>query len=130
MGRDFREKGVNMTEKKWKETIRSNCIEVGTYKPAFNTVIDSLAAVLAQRDKTWKEFKKSGGKSVVEHTNKYGAVNLIKNPRLVMWDHLNQSALAYCRDLGLSPAGLKKLHEKALQQPKKNPLAEALKGLG
>lgn len=119
-----------MTEKKWKETIRSKCEEVGTYKPAFDPAIESLASILAQRDKTRTEFKKSGGKSVMEHTNKHGDTNLVKNPLLVLWDDLNKSALAYWRDLGLTPAGLKKLHEKALQQPKKNPLAEALKNIG
>lgn len=119
-----------MTEKKWRETITDKCKEVGTYKPAFDPVIASLASILAQRDKTKKEFKDSGGKSVLEYTNKNGSTNLVKNPLLVLWDDLNKSALAYWRDLGLTPAGLKKLNEKALQKPKGSALADALKGLG
>ena len=55
---------------------------------------------------------------------------MVKNPLLVLWDDLNKSALAYWRDLGLTPAGLKKLNEKAMQTPKKNALNEALKKLG
>ncbi len=119
-----------MTEKKWKETITAKCKDVGTYKDAFDPVIESLASILAQRDKTKAEFKKSGGKSVMCHTNKAGAENVVKNPLLVLWDDLNKSALAYWRDLGLTPAGLKKLNEKAMQAPKKNALNEALKKLG
>lgn len=119
-----------MTEKKWKETIKAKCLEVGTYKPAFDPVIESLASILAQRDKTKKEFKDSGGKSVISFTNKSGAANMVKNPLLTLWDDLNKSALAYWRDLGLTPAGLKKLNDKALQKPKQSALAKALKDLG
>lgn len=54
---------------------------------------------------------------------------MAKNPLLVMWDDLNKSALAYWRDLGLTPAGLKKIDEMSLKS-KKNPLVEALKELG
>lgn len=118
-----------MTEKKWKETIKAKCIEVGTYKPAFDPVIESLASILAQRDKTKKEFKDSGGKSVIRYTNKAGAENMIKNPLLTLWDDLNKSALAYWRDLGLTPAGLKKLNEKAMKPTKQSPLEKALKDL-
>lgn len=119
-----------MTEKKWKETIKAKCQDVGTYKEAFDPVIESLASILAQRDRTKAEFKKSGGKSVMCYVNKAGAENMVKNPLLVLWDDLNKSALAYWRDLGLTPAGLKKLNEKAMQAPKKNALNEALKKLG
>lgn len=119
-----------MTEKKWKETITAKCKAVGTYKEAFDPVIDSLASILAQRDKTKAEFRKSGGESVMRYTNKAGAENIVKNPLLVLWDDLNKSALSYWRDLGLTPAGLKKLNDKALQPQKKNALSEAMKKLG
>lgn len=119
-----------MTEKKWREVIIDQCTAVGTYKAAFDPVIDTLASVLAQRDKTKAEFRKSGGKSVVEYTNKNGSTNQIKNPLLILWDDLNKSALSYWRDLGLTPAGLKKLNENAMLPQKKNALSEALKKLG
>lgn len=120
-----------MTEKKWRETITGKCKEVGTYKPAFDPVIESLASILAQRDRTKAEFKKETHcKSVLEYTNKNGSTNLVKNPLLVLWDDLNKSALAYWRDLGLTPAGLKKLNEKAMQKSKGSALADAMKKLG
>ena len=55
---------------------------------------------------------------------------MTKNPLLVMWDDLNKSALAYWRDLGLTPAGLKKIDETALKKQKKTGLSEILKELG
>lgn len=116
-----------MVKAKWKQKIIEQCRSVGTYQDAFLPMIESLAGILEQRDRTHAEFTKSGGKSVVLYTNKAGAENMTKNPLLVLWDDLNKSALAYWRDLGLTPAGLKKINEEALnQQRKKNPLAEVL----
>ena len=42
---------------------------------------------------------------------------------------LNRDALMYWRDLGLTPAGLKKINDKALTKTKKSTLASALKEL-
>lgn len=119
-----------MSKSAWKNKIIEQCKAVGTYKEAFLPVIDTLADTLEQRDKTYKEFKSSGSKPVINHTNRGGSTNATKNPLLVLWDELNKSALAYWRDLGLTPAGLKKIDEKAMQKKKKDGLMEALKELG
>ena len=116
-----------MNRKAWKEKIIGQCESVGTYRESFLPVIDTLALTLEQRDKTQTEFKKSGGKSVIEYTNKSGNTNMVKNPLLVLWDDLNKSALSYWRDLGLTPAGLKKIDESALKKRTVSALAEALK---
>jgi hypothetical protein len=48
-----------------------------------------------------------------------------------VWQDLNTQALAYWRDLGLTPAGLKKLNEAALKPAvKKTALEEALGSFG
>lgn len=119
-----------MTEMKWKETIKAKCQAVGTYKEAFDPVIDSLASLLAQRDKVKSEFKKSKSGPMMEYVNKNGSKNLVKHPLLVLYNDLDKTALAYWRDLGLTPAGLKKLNEDAMKPPKKNALSEAMKKLG
>ena len=75
-----------MTKKKYKELILGQLSALGTQKDAYNSVIEALAAILEQRDKTFREFKASGGKSVIEYTNKNGSTNMTKNPLLVMWD--------------------------------------------
>ena len=69
---------------------------------------------------------------IVEHTNKAGATNIEQNPLLRLILQLNRDALAYWRDLGLTPAGLKKLNENALKTEKKKgtALEEALARLG
>lgn len=53
---------------------------------------------------------------VIQHTNKAGAKNFVKNPFYMIWHEQNQMALTYWRDLGLTPSGLKKLNEEALQE--------------
>ena len=93
-------------------------------------VIETLASTLEQRDKTYSEFIESGGKAALPYTNKNGSTNLSKNPLLVLWDDLNKSALVYWRDLGLTPSGLKKIDDGALQKKKISALAEVLKDLG
>ena len=114
----------------WKNKIVKQCKEVGTYRDSFLPMIETLAAILAQRDENRKEFEESGGRSVVTYINKAGAENMTKNPLLALWDDLNKSALAYWRDLGLTPAGLRKIDEQAMKQKKKSAMAEALSGLG
>lgn len=67
---------------------------------------------------------------LVKHTNKGGATNIEKNPALVLINELNRDALAYWRDLGLTPAGLKRIDENSMKPKKKSALADALKELG
>ncbi len=121
-----------MTKSKWKAAIEQACKQAGTYRPEFEHVIDSLAGIMETRDKAQTAYKKTGSKPIVEHTNKGGATNTVKNPALVVVMDLNTQALAYWRDLGLTPAGLKRLNEGALKPAEKkgSALEEALKGLG
>ena len=65
------------------------------------------------------------------HTNKGGATNMIKNPALVAIMDCNSQALAYWRDLGLTPAGLRRLGDKGLlNKDDGGGLADALAELG
>ena len=119
-----------MTKKTWKSYIKRACENAGTYWAFFDPVIDTLAGILEQRDMAQKVFDKTGGEVIVLHTNKAGATNAEQNPALRLINDLNRDALAYWRDLGLTPAGLKKINEKAMQQKKRSALAEALAELG
>ena len=119
-----------MTKRAWKYKIKKACEDAGTYRPYFDSVIDTLADILYRRDKIQDHYRKSGEEAIVEHTNKSGATNLEQNPELRLINDLNRDALSYWRDLGLTPAGLKKINDKALQKQKTNALAEALKALG
>ena len=127
----FFEKGGNRVKKTaWKNRIISATKAVGTYRDAFLPMIDTLANILAERDKIYQEYVETGAKPVVEHTNKNGSTNRTKNPLLVSWGDMNTSALSYWRDLGLTPAGLKKIDESAIKGKKVSALGDILRDLG
>ena len=118
-----------MKKQSWKKKIKAACEAAGTYQPYFDSVINTLAGIMEMRDDAQEKFEKSGGNTVVQFTNKAGATNLVKNPMLVVVLDCNAQALAYWRDLGLTPKGLKALDDQALKKRKKSGLAEILKGL-
>lgn len=120
-----------MTAKQYKSKTRKLMSAVGTWHKSFEPAVDTLSALLEKRDEAYQAFLDSGGEACVEYTSDRGSVNVKKNPRLQIWLDLNAQALAYWRDMGLTPAGLKKLNEAALKPEKAgSPLEEALKSFG
>ena len=119
-----------MDREAWVARITASCQAAGTYRHWFDDIITTLADILATRDEARALFEESGGNIVVDHTNKAGATNLEQNPILRLVNDLNRDALAYWRDLGLTPAGLRRIDEQSMKQRKKSALGEALKGLG
>lgn len=116
-----------MSKTKWKNLIKKQLTALGLQNDAYESTVESLAAILEQRDKTFEEFQQNGGKSVIEYTNKGGSTNMTKNPLLVLWDDLNKTALAYWRELGLTPSSYKKLTGTgAKKEESKKGLAAAL----
>lgn len=116
--------------KTWKTKIRAATKKAGTYQPFFDAVIDTLAGILARRDDAEKLFETSGGNILVKHTNKGGATNIEQNPALRLINDLNRDALAYWRDLGLTPAGFKKLIDGAITtESEASALEKALNGI-
>lgn len=119
-----------MNKSKWKDNIIEACKGIGTYRPEFDSVIDTLATILEQRDKAMEMYEATGSKPVVTHTNKAHEKNYVKNPMLAQWSDLNKDALAYWRDLGLTPNGLKRINENEMKgHGKKDGIEEALKSL-
>ena len=119
-----------MKAKTWKSRIKKACEDAGTYRSFFDYPIETLAEILERRDAVQEKFNKPGGDAIVKHTNKNGSVYLEQNPMLRIINDLNRDALAYWRDLGLTPAGLKKINEKSMEKPKRSALAEAMRALG
>lgn len=119
-----------MIASEWQEKIKSSCEAAGTYRPFFDEIISTLAGILERRDEALRQFEVSGGHVIVAHTNKGGATNLEQNPALRAINDMNRDALAYWRDLGLTPAGLKKINESALKGQKSTSLSELLKDIG
>ena len=119
-----------MEAKKWVTRIKRDTKRAGTYKPFFDEVIKTLAAILEERDQAMETFERTGGKVIVAHTNKAGATNLEQNPALRLVNDLNRDALAYWRDLGLTPMGMKRLGEKGIVKESEGGFAEVLASLG
>lgn len=120
-----------MKKEEWREKIVNACKKAGTYREYFDSVIDTLAETLEARDDARTKYYASGANAVVTHTNKGGNTNIVKNPALVVVDDLNKTALSYWRDLGLTPAGLKRINETALKGGTDKPsLGSVLKDLG
>ena len=115
-----------MKKATWKKKIIAACEEVGTYRPAFESVIDTLSEILERRDDANEVFAKTGGNVIITHTNKSGAKNLEQHPALRLAADLNRDALAYWRDLGLTPSGLRKLSAEVVQDKGANGLEQLL----
>lgn len=98
-----------MNQKEWIQKIKRSCKKAGTYQPYFTDVIETLAQIMEARDQAHEQYKMSGAHPTIVHTNKAKERNVVKNPILVMENELNAQALAYWRDLGLTPKGLKAL---------------------
>ena len=67
-----------------------------------------------------RQYQKEGSQPLVLVVSDRGSENMRKNPLLSSWQEMNRDALAYWRDLGLTPAGLKKIDENSM---KKEPLS-------
>lgn len=116
-----------MTAKSWEKRIRTACENAGTYKDCFNSVIETLSQIMEERDQARAAYN---GEPIVEHTNKGGNTNLEQNPALRLINDLNRDALAYWRELGLTPKGLRQINEAAIKETKKvSALEKALNAL-
>ena len=117
-----------MAEASWKSRITRQMKQLNIDTKPYAPVIATLCDILEQRDAVYAQYIDEGAEPVREYTNKAGATNLTKNPLLILWDDLNKSALAYWRDLGLTPSSYKKLAAET-QPEKKSALTEALSKL-
>ena len=104
-----------MNRENWRRIITESCEKVGTNEPQYEPVMDTLAGILEKRDLTEAEFEASGGECMIVKINtRSGEPNQAKNPALSLYMDLNTQALSYWRDLGLTPAGPKKINADAL----------------
>lgn len=111
----------------YKKKIIQDMKSIGTYQPEFDKVIDNLADIYEDMDTAREQFKKSGGNIVVKHTNKNGSTNLVKNPFFLAIEGLQNNILMYNRELGLTPAGYRKIKgEAAVPEEKRKGLATIL----
>ena len=118
-----------MTAKQWKNKIAASLKQIKVDPKQYTAVIETLANILEQRDACLARYVEDGAEPVVEYTNKGGATNTVKNPLLIVWTDLNTQALAYWRELGLTPSAYKKMNGGIKSEEKGSALVEALKAL-
>ena len=114
-----------MEKADWQKKIQNELEALNTYKPAYDTIIGSLAGILEERDRVYQKYQDEGARPIIERTSDRGAVNMAKNPHIVLWNELNAAALSYWRELGMTPAGYKKLNATVIENPQQSSL-EAL----
>lgn len=105
-----------MEKAEWMRKIKAACKKAGTYQPQFTYIIETLAQIMEDRDKVHEQYVSTGSHPTIIHTNKAKEQNIVKNPMLVLEMELNTQALAYWRDLGLTPAGLRKLNAEVVKE--------------
>lgn len=99
-----------MNKQKWRETIVQACVDAKTYKPYFDSVIDTLAQILETRDLIHKQFVEEGCQiTIIKKTDRSQQENTYKNPLVVMETDLNTQALKYWIELGLTSKSLKSI---------------------
>lgn len=98
-----------MNKNEYEEKIKAQITIDAECLPSFQTSIDILAEILEERDRVHEAYIKDGARPVIDFTSDRGSVNPKKNPLLMQWQDLNAQALAYLRDLGITPAGMRKL---------------------
>lgn len=115
-----------MSKSSWKRKIKDATEAAGTYRSYFDSIIDILADIMDKRDQAQQKYVESGENPTITYENAGGAVNTVKNPALVLIMDLNTQALAYWRDLGLTPSGLKKINAEQLENKPKSGFVELL----
>lgn len=118
-----------MEKEKWRNRILKSCKEAGTYEPAFDDVIDTLAGILETRDEAEKQFRKMNSQPVVQHTNKGGNTNLVKNPALVVINEMNGQALMFWKELGLTAKSYQAMQKNGFEK-KEATFEDLLSGIG
>lgn len=118
-----------MNSKEWRKKIKKACETVGTYQPSFDDVIDTLSAMLEERDRIYLQYVEEGSLPLVLVVSDRGQVNWRDNPLLTTWRSLNRDILQYWRDLGLTPAGLKKIVDESMNKNEESALDKVLASL-
>lgn len=122
-----REPARTPLEKK-KRMIVDRMQKLGVYRVQYMAAINRTAELYVELDRLMKQYEDGGCAAIVEHTNKAGATNLVKNPIRRSIEDVYSQLLAHERELGLTPGAMKKLGD-AKPESQMSPLEAALKKL-
>lgn len=126
---DRRKKPERTPYEKKRRLIVERMTALGVYKPQYSALIGRTAKLYVKLDELEKEYEKSGSSRFVEYTNKAGATNLVPNPHIRAIEDAYAELLVHERELGLTPAAMRKLGDATTAAPKKSPLEAAIEKL-
>ncbi len=118
-----------MDEQRYRRDIVRKMKVLGVYNKSFDHAIKVLAKILRDYDATTDKFNATGGNIVVSHTNKNGSTNLVKNPFYLAIEKQRDDIIAYSRELGLTPAGLKRINSEGPRPAVQSTLDKVLSDL-
>ena len=115
------------THKGFREKIRANCRKVGTYKDEFEPLINRLADAYLRHAQLQELYEYEGSRPMVTIRTRSGPVT-VKNPILDEQDRLSRLILEMEKELGLTPAALRRVNTAAMETKKEadNPLTAAI----
>lgn len=117
-----------MTIKQWENTIKKAIKKEGHYRPIFDRSIVILSEILFERDRIYTQFIDEGAQVLIDYESDRGSQNRRPNPLLKQWQELNNTALSYMKELGLTPGGLKKI-KCDIENQSQSPLDQLLEQL-
>ena len=113
----------------WRNRIIQSCKDASTYQTYFDDVIDTLAGIVENRDRAQEQFEAMKCQPIVQHTNKGGNTNLVKNPALVIINECNAQALTFWKELGLTAKAFQAMQSNGFKKAETS-FEEVLKGIG
>lgn len=116
------------TQNGYEQKIRASMRALGVYKLQFEPLIRRLAELYFRQMKLMDAYEERGDFLLVSDKDGAGA---IRHPFLTEYDKLSKQALELERELGLTPAALRRVNEAALKADADRPdaLTEALSAL-
>lgn len=117
------------TEKGFRIKIRQECEKVGTYREEFEEVIGRLARLYVRANEANRQWREAGSPFYVTQVNKGGSEYYVKHPLLAEIDNTEDTILTLEKELGLTPASIRKINEAAIgkkQPAEDDPLVAAL----
>lgn len=98
-----------MEKSAWIRKITKASKDAGTYRPEFKPLIETLAQILETRDSAHEQYVNEGSHPTIIRTNQAGNENIFKNPILTTEMDLNNQALTFWKECGLTPQAWRKM---------------------
>lgn len=102
------------TEKGFRMKIREACRGVGSYREEFEELIGRLAEMYCRLNEAKRQWREAGSPFYITQVNKGGNEYFAKHPLLAEIDDTSDTVLSMEKELGLTPAAIKKINEAAI----------------